>query len=486
MGKVRKLILFPAKVALALILPSIILYLFFNIWPLIFSVYIAFTDANATNIASQPMIAELERVRANITNYLYSNKDSILAEVSRAKEYINQTIKNMEDLLTYVNSSTTITYDGIDALKTNITASLTRAVSIVVSNETMLYYYPGLRDALSTAQNLMYSMWSDVERIIGFSILIPPDKAEQIKDTIVKSSPAIIGNLSLAYGELTAIEENYDSFVKSAVSDIDKQINRLSLHFIGLGNFQKLFSDSRFPYSILKTLLFVVTSVPMKLALGVALAFLFSSNLMSGRKVMRALLLIPWALPVLLTVTTWRMLFIPDTGVFSSALSGVLGYEFNIYYHEWDAFAVYNIVEMWLGYPFVMTVTMGAIAGIPKELIEAAYIDGAGVFQRFRHVTLPLALRPILFAAILTTGASLQAFMVPLLINNGGPQGFLWVPGFKPVSGYTNEMMVLYGYKRAWIDQEFGLSAASYLVITLIFLLYAFVWYKFVYRRGGR
>ncbi len=47
-------------------------------------------------------------------------------------------------------------------------------------------------------------------------------------------------------------------------------------------------------------------------------------------------------------------------------------------------------------------------------------------------------------------------------------------------------MMVLYGYKRAWIDQEFGLSAASYLVITLIFLLYAFVWYKFVYRRGGR
>ncbi len=486
MGRVKKLILFPAKVALALVLPSLILYLFFNIWPLIFSVYIAFTDANATNIASQPMIAELEKVRANITNYLFSNKDAILVEVSRAKEYINQTIDGMEKLLAYINSSAAITYDDIDTLKTNITASMTRTVAIVINNETMLYYYPGLRDSLSTAQTLMYSMWSDVERIIGFSIIIPPDKAEQIKETIAVRSPDIIGNLSLAYEELVAIESNYNSFVESAVKDIDKQIDRLSLHFIGLGNFQKLFSDSRFPYSILKTLLFVVTSVPMKLALGVALAFLFSSSLMSGRKIMRALLLIPWALPVLLTVTTWRMLFVPDTGVFSSAVSKVLGYEFNIYYHEWDAFAVYNIVEMWLGYPFVMTVTMGAIAGIPKELIEAAYIDGAGVFQRFRHVTLPLALRPILFAAILTTGASLQAFMVPLLINNGGPQGFLWVPGFKPVSGYTNEMMVLYGYKRAWIDQEFGLSAASYLVITLFFLLYAFVWYKFVYRRGGR
>lgn len=486
MVKARKLILFPAKVALALILPSLILYVFFNIWPLIFSVYIAFTDANATNIASQPMIAELEKVRSNITSYLYKNKNRIITEVSRAKGYINQTIDSMEKLIAHINSSTIITYEELDSFKVNITASMTRAISIVVSNETLLYYYPGLREALSTAQNLMYSMWSEVERIIGFSVIISPDKVEQIRKVIASRSPAIISNLSLSYEELTYIEENYESFVNSAVRDIDKQINRLSLHFIGLGNFQKLFSDSRFPYSILKTLLFVVTSVPMKLALGVALAFFFSSNLMGGRKVMRALLLIPWALPVLLTVTTWRMLFVPGTGVFSSALSRLLGYEFNIYYHEWDAFAVYNIVEMWLGYPFVMTVTMGAIAGIPKELIEAAYIDGAGVFQRFRNITLPLALRPILFAAILTTGASLQAFMVPLLINNGGPQGFLWVPGFKPVSGYTNEMMVLYGYKRAWIDQEFGLSAASYLVITLIFLLYALVWYKFVYKRGGR
>lgn len=486
MSKARKLILFPAKVALALVLPSLVLYLFFNIWPLFFSVYIAFTDANATNIASQPMIAELEKVRSNITGYLYANKDKVLARVSEAKAYINATISSMKELVTYVNSSPTITYDDMDAFKTNITSSMTKAVAIVVSNETKLYYYPGLRDALITAQNSMYAMWSDVERIIGFSIIIPPEKGGQIRETIAGRSPAIIGNLSTAYGELTVIEKDYDSFVKSAVKDIDKQIDRLSLHFIGLGNFQKLFSDSRFPYSILKTLLFVITSVPMKLGLGVALAFLFSSNMMGGRKVMRALLLIPWALPVLLTVTTWRMLFIPGTGVFSSALSRALGYEFNIYYHEWDAFAVYNIVEMWLGYPFVMTVTMGAIAGIPKELIEAAYIDGAGVFQRFRQVTLPLALRPILFAAILTTGASLQAFMVPLLINNGGPQGFISVPGFKPVSGYTNEMMILYGYKRAWIDQEYGLSTASYLVITLIFLLYALVWYKFVYRRGGR
>jgi len=87
---------------------------------------------------------------------------------------------------------------------------------------------------------------------------------------------------------------------------------------------------------------------------------------------------------------------------------------------------------MWLAYPFIMTVTMGAIASIPRELIEAAYIDGASAWLRFRKVMLPQVIRPILFATILTTGSSLQAFMIPLLINSGGPEGMIRILGFDP------------------------------------------------------
>ena len=96
-----------------------------------------------------------------------------------------------------------------------------------------------------------------------------------------------------------------------------------------------------------------------------------------------------------------------EPGAFlQQTFSYLTGHKFLILNNEWDAFILYNIVEMWLAYPFIMTVTMGAIAGIPKEIIEATYIDGASVWLRFRKVLLPQVMRPVLFATVLTTGAS--------------------------------------------------------------------------------
>jgi arabinogalactan oligomer/maltooligosaccharide transport system permease protein len=282
---------------------------------------------------------------------------------------------------------------------------------------------------------------------------------------------------------LKTIEENYDSFIETVLSDVSSEISRLSIHFVGLQNFATLFTDSRFPYSIFKTILFVLTSVPLKVIFGIIIAFLFSSPLIYGRKIMRAMLLIPWALPVLLSVTTWRMLFAPD-GPLALILSQMLNYKFSIYTHEWDAFFVYNIVEMWLAYPFIMTITMGAIASVPKEFIEASYMDGISVFSRFRKIMLPLTIKPILFATILTSGASLQAFMVPLLINDGGPTTMIKLPGFTSTLGNANELMILYGYNRAWLDQQYGLSTATFLVVVAILFIYALIWFYFIYRRG--
>jgi ABC-type sugar transport systems, permease components len=199
---------------------------------------------------------------------------------------------------------------------------------------------------------------------------------------------------------------------------------------------------------------------------------------------MRALLLIPWALPILLSVTTWRMFMAPQVGPLWAFLQS-LGVDLNIYNKEWDAFLAYNIVEMWLAYPFIMTVTMAAISSIPRELLESAMVDGASAWQRFKEIMLPLTARPVLFASILTAGASLQAFMVPLLINNGGPTKevqFLWFP--RTTAG-VNEMMVLFGYNRAYLDQQYGLSAAAYLVVVAILFLYALAWYFLIYKRAG-
>ncbi len=485
--KKSALTLYPVKVAALLIIPSLILYLFFSLWPLAYSVYIAFTDANATNIASEPKIKELEETRNSMRAYLQENKDFVLSQIIQLEKTINETISSLNDLDRYLKGVNSLNYSAaeLNRYRNTVNGNLLKTLEIINSNETYLYFYTDLRESMSTAYTTANDMWSEMDTLLGFNLFPDDETLDAVRNVSLPRITQIKEELNRSIYLLREVDKDYDAYINIVLKDINNQIDRISLHFIGIQNIITLFSDARFPYSILKTVLFVLTSVPLKIGVGVGLAFLFSSPLIKSKKAMRAALLVPWALPVLLTVTTWRILFAPDEGVFTGIISGLIGYNFNIYTHEWDAFIAYNLVEAWLAYPFVMTVTMGAISGIPKELIEAAYIDGAGIFTRFRKITLPLTLKPILFAAILTTGASLQAFMVPLLLNSGGPASTISLPGFPSALGNTNELMVLYGYNRAWLDQQYGLSAATYLIVVGILLLYAVVWYYFIYKRSG-
>ncbi len=484
----EKLVLYPTRVALLLIITSIVLYLFFTIWPITYSIYIAFTDANAVNIASEPRLKELYSIRESIEEYLLEHRDYVLGRAEELEGYLENIVSSLGKVYDYIDGASPLTFSlaKIQEFKKEIDYYLSLSINVVNSNETYFYWYKDLSDALGRSEKILYDrVWAEIERIAGFKLLLTEEDLARIKNSTLPALKESMEFMKKALVEVRDIRSDYNGFVSTVLSVLDEEIDRISLHFIGLENFVRLFRDSRFPYSIFKTLLFVATSVPLKIGVGVLLAFFFSTPLIYGRRVMRALLLIPWAIPILLSVTTWRMLFTPGIGPFAEFISGLTGAKFSIFEREWDAFIVYNIVEMWLAYPFVMTVTMGAISGVPRELIEAAYVDGASVFTRFRRIMLPLTIRPILFATILTTGASLQAFMVPLLINGGGPTkeiSFLW---FEKATGNVNEMIVLFGYNRAWLEQKYGLSAASYLIVVLILFLYALAWFKLVYKRGG-
>jgi arabinogalactan oligomer/maltooligosaccharide transport system permease protein len=256
------------------------------------------------------------------------------------------------------------------------------------------------------------------------------------------------------------------------------------LRFIGLSNFVQLFNDPAFYYSLLKTLLFLGTSVPLKMLVGVGLAFLFSSPLIYGKRVMRGLLLTPWALPAILSVMIWRGALDPRYGPMTPFFSLIVGRPFQAVgttMNEWDSFLAYNIIEMWLAYPFVMTVVGGAISGIPKEIIEASIVDGAGVFSRTTKVVLPLIMRTVAFVAVLTSGASLQAFLIPFVLNDGGPMKI-----FAGKLIYSNDLLLLYGYHRFMRDYEWGYAAAFYLIVVMILSVYVYIWFKFVFQRGGK
>jgi len=270
-------------------------------------------------------------------------------------------------------------------------------------------------------RTLDYNVWRHIDLTLLYNIHVTEEDLAKLRESVIPAIEEVKGMLVESSHALELVNSDYEGFMSRVVEELDMQIEELTLHFVGLDNFRTLFSNPRFPYSIVKTLMFVATSVPLKVMVGVTLAIIYTSPLVYGRRFMRGLLLVPWAVPVLLSVTTWRILFTPERGFLSLVFEELSGYRVDIYVNEWHAFLLYNIVEVWLAYPFVMTVTMAALASIPKEYLEAALVDGARTLQILRSVVLPLILRPIAFATILTTGASLQAFMVPLLINNGGP-----------------------------------------------------------------
>jgi arabinogalactan oligomer/maltooligosaccharide transport system permease protein len=126
--------------------------------------------------------------------------------------------------------------------------------------------------------------------------------------------------------------------------------------------------------------------------------------------------------------------------------------------NEWLAFTAYNITNTWLAYPFMMTVILGALQGIPPELYEAATVDGARAWHKVKHITLPLIRRPLLLATLLTTNTTFQQLNVPYLLNQGGP-------------ARLNETVMVWGYRTILTGRFYGLASA-FLGIVLIIVLF--------------
>lgn len=476
-----KKILFPTHIALLLVVPSLVLYVFFNTWPMVFSIGLAFTNADRYNISPNPQLLEDLKnsmscalaIKANetyreraaqVVKSLYARLDSI----SSSFQYIKSALEagaepwsiESKYFMDLYSASRALARIGADI------ASVLNCTEIGYSTTRELVPEEALSkiDSLITLAGTIASTYQAMDR-------------DRLYEEVSKGMN-ITGELKSYFYRL---EEDFEGYLADYVASAQREIDRLTLRFVGFENFAQLFRDPRFYNALFKTLLFVATSVPLKVALGVLLALFYSSPLIYGRRIMRALLLVPWAMPFLLSALTWKFLFLPN---------GQLGLlmNLNINVNEWDAFLVYNLFEAWLAYPFIMTVTQGALRGVSKDVIEAAYIDGAGLLTRMRRVVFPLIAKPVTLAAVLTTGASLQAFLVPLTLNGAGPVGDVCAPYVGCRAGYRNEMLIVFGYNRIVSPAEgyYGYGASIYIVVVLIILAYVVVWFKIMEKSGVR
>lgn len=190
--------------------------------------------------------------------------------------------------------------------------------------------------------------------------------------------------------------------------------------YVGLQNFQDIVSSSTFWPAMRNTTVFVLVSIVFQFAIGLALAVFFHSKFrLSG--VLRALFLVPWLLPLLVSASTWAWMLNSDSGIVNAFLQAVGGPQINwLTSPTWSLVAVL-LANIWIGIPFNLVILYSGLQSIPTDLYEAASIDGTNAWQRFWRITFPL-LRPVsAITVLLGLVYTLKVFDIIWIMTRGGP-----------------------------------------------------------------
>jgi arabinogalactan oligomer/maltooligosaccharide transport system permease protein len=243
-------------------------------------------------------------------------------------------------------------------------------------------------------------------------------------------------------------------------------------HFIGLQNYGTLLGslNSNFYLVIGNTVLYVVACVALFLIFGLATALALNNQAIRWLPVWRLILIVPWAVPSIVTALIWKFLFHYDFGPFNQILRVFFGPKAGIPWLLEPGWAFFSVVliNLWLSFPPFTIVILGALQSIPKELYEAAEVDGATAFQRLRAITLPL-LRPAITPwTILSAITTFQMFNTVYLVTQGGPYTSALKTG-------PTEFVMIYMYNHIFADTSgnphYGQIAAFSVLIFFLLLL---------------
>lgn len=244
-------------------------------------------------------------------------------------------------------------------------------------------------------------------------------------------------------------------------------------HAFGLSNYKQVFSSSAqvgepAPAVLWHTLAYAIVSVSLEVGIGLGIALLLNRP-MRGQGVYRTLILLPWAIPSVLAAHIWSTLLDPQTGGVDYVLR-LLGLPSSISSAAWldhplTAWAAIFFADAWQSIPFVTILLLAGLQGIPGDLYEAAKVDGAGAWFRFRDITLPL-LRPALLVVLVIR--TLQAFLIFDIIyglTGGGP-------------GNSTETVGFLTYNSFIVQTNFGLGSAVAIVTVAVLLVIAAVYFR--------
>ncbi|YBV94175.1 sugar ABC transporter permease (plasmid) [Phyllobacteriaceae bacterium JZ32] len=243
--------------------------------------------------------------------------------------------------------------------------------------------------------------------------------------------------------------------------------------FVGIENYAKLISSSNFQRALTTTALFAILSVTAEMVLGVLAALLLNQEF-KGRTLLRALMILPWALPTVVNATLWRLIYNPEYGALNALLTqvGLLDA-----YRSWlgepgTAMAALIIADCWKNFPLVALIALAALQAVPRDIMAASMVDGAGAWARFRFVLLPYLAGPLMVALVLRTIEAFKVFDIIWVMTRGGP------------ANSTRTLSILV-YQEAFSFQRAGSGASLALIVTLLVTLLAVAYAMLIRKSAG-
>ncbi|MFB5662402.1 carbohydrate ABC transporter permease [Alteribacillus sp. HJP-4] len=252
--------------------------------------------------------------------------------------------------------------------------------------------------------------------------------------------------------------ENLQSYVNSSANSI------LESNFVGFENYIDYFQDSRMWASMSNTMIFTVASVFFELVIGLMVALLINRSF-KGRGLVRASVLIPWAIPTAVSAMMWSYLYDGQSGIIAHYFEQLGFISDTSQLLSTGGGAMFSIIfaDVWKTTPYMALLLLAGLQTIPSDMYEAAQVDGANRWQQFLKVTLPLLKSAILVALLFRTLDAFRVFDLIYVLTGGGPAN-------------STESISVYAYKVLFAQQNFGegstLSVIVFLTIALLSVLF--------------
>lgn len=445
--------------------PGVILLIFLQIYTVIFSGYIAFTNYGSLH-------------NGNYESALNATQLAAVEPVEGA-EYDLKVVRGpdgeIQFLATDVNTSKV--YLGGGDYKKYPLREVTAADGLVIGAD-------GTADSIKGFTRLNDDeITNNAVKIVGLKVPLGPDLARDGFLATTDGYAASLNKFSYTYDKATRTFTTVADGRKFVADDREgffiepgtgERLNEIGWRTnIGLDNFKTIFGDKELRGPLLGvvswTFQFALLTVLTTFIVGLGIALLLNDPRIRGIKIYRSILILPYAFPAFLSAYVWKGMYNTDRGFINNTILGLdEGNKIPWLEQQGPARAAILIMNLWLGFPYMFLITTGALQAIPADLMESASIDGASAWQVFRLIKLPLLLVSLTPLLIASFAYNFNNFTVIYLLTGGGP---VLDPTLRVTTGAT-DILITFVYRIAFgggVGANYGLASAfSILIFFLI------------------